>query len=1146
MNLDDKKNPYEENDHFEDLDTLREQIPELREKENFLGGIAKFFIEKNRVVFMIMIMLLIWGVGSYATLKRELNPEIVMPYGYVMTTYMGAGPEEMENLITNKLEAKINKVSEIKNLTSSSSYGFSGIFVEFEQGVDIDKKINELESAVDEGKSELPSEADSPTVKKIETNNAPIMLLTLSGKYRDIELTNFAKNLQDEIKKVDGVSEVKLIGDLQREIKIIVNPQKLSEYQLSIDTIKNAIQYSNVNIPGGDLEMNGKYYQIRVMSEFKDPSEIGNVVVAHSNNVPLLLKDIATIEDGYKDKSTYSRTGFGIHSDKPSIQNCVALSIKKKTDADVINVSKDIHSKLEEIKNDAYPKDVQVEVVGDTSVYVKQELGNVTREARNGLFIVIIVLFLFIGLRESLIVSAVIPMSVLAGVGMMKAFGMTFNFITLFAIVLALGMIVDDAIVIMQNIDRLKKRGVPLKLAAIAGTNQISPAVASSTFTTLASFFPLLLTSGVIGQYIKSIPLVVIFLMSASLIAALIITPGMSAIFLDEHHEAKEQKKNRTNMMKIIPIVIVVLLSGFAFTDHNTGLPGILSLLAALLFGSLMYLKEFEKSIFKKRKEEDGHSLIEKYGVFLRDLITHKKKRRRLIALSLAALILSFSMMPLGLVKVSMFTSDDQDRLYIDVTTPKGTVIGDTKKIVEQIEPKLFKYKEIKTFTSSIGTAMADSFEDFSGGDSVNPTYGRITIDLVDAKDRGKTSMEMADILKKDIKYITGAKIEVVELASGPPSSAPITVRLRGENLEELNKVAQDFKGIIKNIYGTKNVATSNDEKSPELKIQIDKQKAAMLGLNDMMISSTIRNYVEGEKSTKFKNNQDDIDIVIKIPDNKLDTKQKFENLSFQSVSGAQIPFTAVAKIVDTRELTSISHEDEKRQFTVTSEVETGTVAADVVSKFEEKIKNYNLPQGMSISYGGEIEDLNKSFGEMGMNMLIAIILIIGILTIQFNSIKQTLIILSTIPLAFIGVFPGLAITGNAFTFTAFLGVVALVGIVVKNAIVLIDYINFLREEGMETVDAVVNTGITRMIPVLATAITAIGGILPMTLQSAFFAPLGFSIIFGLAVSTILTLFVVPTIYMAFNEGAEKRQKKKLEKRSKKDHDVELQGGYEN
>lgn len=1144
MDLEKNQN-LDKKEHFVDMEKLKEEIPELREQENILGRIARFFIQKNRVVIMMIIMVLIWGVGSYTSLKRELNPEIVLPYGYIMTTYMGAGPEEMEKLVTDKIESKVSKISKIKAVTSSSSYGFSGIFVEFEQGVDIDKKINELKDAVDEAKADLPNDVDTPIVKKIETNNAPIMLLTLSGKYRDIELTKFAKNLQEEMENVDGVSEVKLIGDMKREIKVIVDPQKLAQYQLSISSIKDAIQYSNVNIPGGDLEVNNKYYQISVKSEFKDAEEIGNIIVAHSGSIPLLLRDIATIEDGYKDKKTYSRTVFQMHSDDPSIENCVALSIKKKTDADVIDVSAGIHKRLGELKENKIPDGVQIEVIGDTSVYVKQELGNVTREARNGLFIVVIVLFLFIGLRESLIVSTVIPISVLACVGVMKAYGMTFNFITLFAIVLALGMIVDDAIVIMQNIDRLKNKGVPIKLAAVAGTNQISPAVASSTFTTLASFAPLLLTTGIIGQYIQSIPLVVIFLMSASLIAAILVTPGMSAMILDEHHEVQALRKNRSKLSKIIPIVIVVLLSGLAFTNHDTGMPGILSLFSAVLFGTLMYMKEFELGVFKSHRNAGSENgLLEKYSVFLRDLITHKGKRRKLIALSIAALILSLSLIPLGVVKVAMFTNDDQDRLYIDVTTPKGTVIEDTKSIVEQIEPKLFKYQEIKTFTSSIGTAMADSYDDFSGGDTTNPTYARITIDLVGSGEREKTSMDVASEIREDMKYIVGAKIEVIELSSGPPTSDPITVRLKGENLDELNTVAQDFKAILLKIDGTKNVKTSNDEMSPELQIQIDKQKASMLGLNDLMISSTIRNYVEGEKTTKLRNNQDDIDIVIKLPENKLDTKQKLENLYFQSMTGALVPFSAFATVNDTKTLTSIYHEDGKRQFAVTAGVEEGTVAAEVISKFQDNIAGYNLPAGITVNYGGEMEDMNKSFGEMAMNMVIAIILIIAILTVQFNSVKQTVIILSTIPLSFIGVMPGLAITGYEFTFTAFLGVVALVGIVVKNAIVLIDYINFLRDEGYAIVDAVVKTGVTRMIPVLATAITAIGGILPMTLQTAFFAPLGYSIIFGLAVSTVLTLVVVPTIYVAFNEGKERRERKRAEKKIIKSVNSELQGEY--
>lgn len=1104
-------------------------VPELKEEMNILGRISKFFIERHRIVFLLIIAVLVWGLVSFINLKRELQPEITLPYGFVTIPYIGAAPEEIENLITDKVEKKIDEMEDITRLNSYSSYGVSSIWIEFEQGVDIDKKIDKLREVISDIKPSLPNDIEDPMVSKLETNNAPIMIINVSGEYRNIEITNFAKDIKDEIEKINGILEVDVIGGLEREIRIIIDPQKLSQYNITTEQIKSAIEYSNINFPGGDIEIDNKNYNIRTVGEFTDSEELKNIVVTYVDNNPLLLGSIATIYDGYKERETYSRTSFGLDTDSPSMKNSVALSIKKKNNADVISVSSKVHELIMEKEGTLYPKDLQVSVSGDTSVYVEDQLGAVVNNAKSGLLLVLLVLFLFIGFKEAAIVSFVIPIAIFASFGLMKNNGMTFNTITLFSLVLAVGLLVDNAIVIMENVVRLRDKGLNAKLAAQVGTNQIAPAIAASTLTTIAAFYPMLLTGGIMGEFIKGIPITVMFALSASLLAAVLITPALCSVFLRRKTVTKVPNPKKDKFRKIISIVFVALLALYAFSDSETGI-GFLSIFFAIVFSASMFVKQFKK---KERKEGEGFHIIEVYGDYLFKIIQSKKRMTMVVGGVIIAFILSMSLIPLGLLKVEMFGASDYSRLYIDINTPVGSNVETTSQISRKIEEKLLNYPEIEGFTANIGTSGADSFNDFEESSGSNPTYARITIDLVDEKDREKSSMELSKMIQEDVKMISGADIYVVELEDGPPSSSPITIKLRGRNMESLRSTVNDFKNILSEISGTRSVKTSANGTSPELQIKVNKQKAMYLGLNDMMVASTIRNAVNGVATSKFRNNQDDIDIIIKTSDKKLNNKQDIENLYFYTQQGNQVPFNAIAEIVETKSVATIVHEDLKRQVTVSSDVNTGVIPLDVLNEFKAKISSYSLPEDVEIYYGGEFEDLNESFSDMLINMLIAAILVYSILAIQFNSLSQPMIILLSVPMALIGVMPGLVLTGNTFGFVSFIGVVALVGIAVNDAIVLIDYINYLRKNGKDLLEAVKETGMTRFVPVFATSITTIGGILPITLKNSFFAPMGFSLIFGLVMATVLTLVVVPVVYTLLEKYKIKRKEKKIKKQEK-------------
>ncbi len=583
-------------------------IPELTTEKNILGRWAGFFIGRYRIVYLIIAAIIIWGVTSYQKIPRELSPEVILPYGHVMTLYSGAAPEEAEKLITDKIEKKLTELNKVKKISSSSGFGVSSVFVEFEAGVDMDDMIIKMREKVSAVRSDLPKDAEIPEVSSFETNNSPIMIINVTGDYDFVTLKSIATRIKDSIEEINDVSDVQIIGGLEREIKIIVDPQRLSHYAISLEQIKNAITLSNINYPGGSIDLDYKNYNIRTVGELAAVDELNDVVITYQGNNPVFLKDIAQVEDGFAEPDSYSRLSSGLTSLNPSTKKSVALSIKKKESADIIKTAQKIHEKIKLEKGSTYPTDLQVEISGDTAVYVKDQLGGVTDNAFSGLLLVGVILFLFIGLKESAVVSIVIPLSIFAAFGLMKSSGMTFNNITLFSLILAVGMLVDNGIVIMQNIDRLRSMGLEAAKAAAAATNQIAPAIASSTLTTLAAFFPIMLTPGIMGQFIKPIPQTVIYALSASFIVAVTITPALCSMMLKKPKgNGVEAGKFITSKMKyIISLIFVVSLIMLAFRADKGGIFGFgaTSLIFAVIFGSALVIKHY------RLQQEEKKSLI--------------------------------------------------------------------------------------------------------------------------------------------------------------------------------------------------------------------------------------------------------------------------------------------------------------------------------------------------------------------------------------------------------------------------------------------------------------------------------------------------------------------------------------------------------
>lgn len=1075
---------------------------------NILGKISNFFIERYRVVYLIIAAIVLLGFQSYISLPREEMPEIVFPVGMVTTSYIGAAPEEIENLITDEIEAKLKELDDVESITSTSSNGISSVMVEFEVGTDIDEKIDEIRNSVSEIQNNLPEDSSSPIIRGFETSDKPIITLNISGDYDLIRLKNIAEDIQDEIEKLNGISEVTLVGGLDREINIYVDTAKLATYDLSIDNIKSAIQYSNINAPGGDIELDDMQFNVRTVAEFEEIEEMEEIVVTVKDGLPIYLKDIAYIEDTSSDATSYSQIYDTSLSNGKSATMTITLSVMKDTDADIVGLSNEIKELIETGKGSLYPEDVFVAITGDEAVEVNEKLNDVVNNAISGLLIVIVVLFLFIGFRESIIVAFVIPLSLLSSFILMEYSGITLNTMSLVALILALGMLVDNAIVIMENIDRIRDEGLDVTSASKVATNQVAPAVFAATLTTISAFLPMAITSGMLGEFLKTIPITVMFAIGASFLISLVITPALCSRYLSKYKaKAKNTNSKLVFLRKILSIIFVFVLSLFAFMQD--GKFGVLSWIGAIAFSGGMAIKEFKLS-----NSNHGDLKIIKHYINIMDKVLKSKVRRiTVVIVAMAIFFASLLTIPLGILKIELFPTSDSTSITIDVETPSGYLLDDTSSVVSEVEEILFAYPEIESFVSKIGNT-GNAIQ--SGGD--NPNTAKISIDLVEMEERERSSIEIVASLRKEVKNIAGADITVGQSSMGPGSDKPISIELKGENLDLLEEVANDFKDILAGIPGTAEVSTSIGDGSKEIQVDIDKTQASLLGLSPLSIGQEIRNAIQGVEVSQFKENQDEIDIIIRTSDEEITIIDDFNKIYFTSNTGEKIAFSRVASLVETKGYNSIEHDDLKRIVKIESEMDGSSNSNMILNQFRTKISSYNLPKDIEVSYGGDAKQINESFTDMFINMILAILLVYIILSIQFNSLSQPLVILFSLPLAIIGAILGLIITNNNFGLLSFMGIVSLVGIAVNDAIVLVDYTNYLRKKDYGLLEAIKEAGKTRFLPVLATSITTIGGILPLALEDPDYAQMGFALIFGLVASTVLTLLIIPIIYSLSEE----------------------------
>jgi multidrug efflux pump len=1013
-------------------------------------------------------MLSLIGLGMYAVLliPKESAPEVIIPIGIVTTVYPGASASDIEELITNKLEDAFENIDDLESITSTSRDDVSSITAEFNAKADIDKSIQNLKDAVDSAKGELPRDANDPFVTEVNFADQPINIIAISSDLSPTAFTKLGEDLKDIIGGVSGVAEVEVSGTRKRQMQVLVKEEALTSFNLSIGQVTGALATGNLSVPVGIIATEGIEYAIRFEGKLENTADIENLPVGSSNGQTIYIRDIAEVHEGVDKETSISRVSVnGVPS-----ENSLTLSIYKKSGLDVTAVTTAVAEKLQTLQMPGQLlADSQVLIVFDQGEQVKKDLYELVKAGLETVALVVLCLLLTIGWRESLVAALSIPLSfVIAFIGLYIS-GNTINFISLFALILAVGILVDSGIVITEAIHtRMRKLGSAEDAAKKAIIEYAWPLIAG-TMTTIAVFAPLFFLSGVTGKFIASIPFTIIFVLLASIFVALGMVP-LIAIYLTKHAHA-----NR----------------------------------------------------FEEAQERYTLKAQAWYRVKLVTFLGNLKGQRILLWGLFVGLILSFALPVTGVLKVIFFPPENVDYVFVEIEAKQGTPVAQTDLVIRAVEETLYEKDYIESFTTTAGSGSS-----FTGSTDAGGKFGNITISL--KPDRTSTSAEVSDELRKEFAQIPGASITISEQQNGPPTGAPVFIKFTGDTLSDLLLASDNAEKLLATIAGTRDIEASSKSNATEFVLAVDKAKASSLGISPAAIGETLRTAVFGINATTINRGGEDIDVVVKLAIDKTATDiaatprvtiDSLRNLDIKTTTGSKLPLDSV--LIESLEPANaaISHEDKERLVTVSAYTKEGVVAGEIVSTFKSRVAELNLPAGVTVSYGGEAENVNQSFTEMFIALVVGLVLMLAILVLSFNSIRYSLYLLLAVPYSLIGVFFGLAATGLALSFTSLLGVIALAGVIINHAIILMDSMITHKAStvAVSLVDQVADAAVSRFRPIILTTITTVVGMIPLSMISDFWSPLAFAIMFGLTFAMILTLILVPTLFY-------RAEKKKLEK----------------
>lgn len=1017
--------------------------------------LSNMAIDRRVTVYVLLVLFATTGIYSYVVLPREDSPEVIVPILLVTTTYQGVAPSDMESLVTIPIERKLTGLSGVKKIRSASAEGISFIQIEFQADEDIDQARQRVRDKVDQAKQDIPVDADDPVIDEINISELPLMFLSLMGDMNQAVLTKYAKDLEDELESIRGVLDVKVVGGVEREIQIVVDPVRASEYGISMAELVTLAQVENVNTPAGSMELGEAKFLVRVPGEFTGAEEIKNLVVKSGPEGAVYVRDIADVQDGFKEIETISRLDG---------RQTVTLTVSKRAGENIIRIADEVRAVMARFQGRMLPG-MDLTITMDQSEDIRDMVAELENSILSGLILVLGIIFIFIGVVNATMIALAIPISMLITFTYLYLSGTTLNMVVLFSLILALGMLVDNGIVVVENIYRHVQMGMPVLQAAKKGASEVAWPIIGSTMTTVVAFVPMFFWPGIWGSFMFYLPQTVCVALLASLFVGLIVNPALAAVTMRYHgREAAREQRKRHWLMRFYARVLRLALGWRAVT---------ITLFAMLL--------------------------VVITGVYL------------------------------PRAKVEFVPETEPRRAYVDIDCPEGTRLEITDGIVRQVEAIAGKYKEgIEFIIANAGSRGVDVFG--SGGEGGgNSHLGRVTLDFPKLGTCPIVPSEIIEKVRADLKDITGAEVRMKLEQHGPSDAPPVNVEISGADFEVLAGLADRVKERIKNVPDLVDLRDDYEKGKPEIRVEVDRQQALLMGLNTQFIGETVKAAIHGRKAGDYREGDEEYDVTVRFPKPFRESLTNLESLTLVNLSGYSVPFSSVARMEESAGLGSITRINRKRTVTVSAEVDK-RLGPEVLKDVQAALKDFALPSGYTIAFTGQNEEQEEAQSFLGRAFVVALFLIALVIVAQFNSVLQTLIVMSSVILSLTGVFLGLLVCNMPFSvIMTGIGCISLAGVVVNNAIVLIDFINVRRQEGASTNDAIVEAGITRFRPVMLTAITTVLGLVPMATgvnydflkqqwiiggeSTEWWGPMAIAVIFGLSFATLLTLIVVPTLY---------------------------------
>ena len=1071
---------------------------------------------------------------SYNALPKEQFPDIVIPTIIVQTVYPGSSPKDIENLITKPLEKKIKSVSGVKKLKSNSIQDFSIITVEFDTDVKVDEAKQKVKDQVDKAKSDLPSDLkNDPIVQEINFSDMPVLYINISGNYDLQSLKRYAELAKDKIESLPSITRVDIVGALDRELQINLDLTSMATTGLTMDDVTRAIQYENMRISGGNIDVDKMQRSLSVSGEFKNKTELENIIIRSGTGATVYLRDVAQVVDGFKEKESYARLEG---------KNVITLNVVKRAGENLIEASDKCHEIVADLQaTGAYPKEMDVVFTGDQSVKTRTTVHDLINTIIIGFILVTVILMFFMGATNAIFVALSVPLSCFIAFLIMPTIGFSLNMIVLFAFLLALGIVVDDAIVVIENTHRIfHKEKLPIKEAAKKAAGEVFLPVLSGTMTTLAPFIPLAFWKGIVGKFMFFLPVTLIITLLASLLVAYIINPVFAVDFMEDEHAEEDKVKTAKAVKRTTLVMGIISILGYVMGGFGVG-----NFFITLL-GVYLLHHYWLRHVIVTFQTKTWPGVQNRYEKIIKYLLVGSRPRTTIFA-TVVLLIASFVITAIRKPGVVFFPQADPNFTYVYLTLPTGTNAKHTDSILRIAEKRVFKaIGTTNPLVESVISNVAVGATDPNSGDRTTASNkGKITVAYVDFEKRdGASTMALLEKIRSSIGTIAGAEIIVEQERNGPPVGKAVNIEIRGDEFESLVSTATQLKTYLDNkkISGVEELKTDFISSKPEIIIKIDRERANRFGISTAQIGMALRGSIYGTEASKFKDENDDYPIMVRVQKmdaNNLDALLNMRITYRDMVAGGmirQVPLSSVATAEYSNTYGGINRMNQKRVITLASNVLSGYQPNEVVSQVNAAIESFDKPSDIQIVMTGEQEQQAETGAFLGNAMLASLALILIILVTQFNSISKPLLILSEIFLSLIGVLLGFAIFDKDFSVVMTgIGIVALVGIVVRNGILLVEFTDLLREQGATLKDAIIEAGRTRMTPVLLTASATILGLVPLAVglnmdfatlftefnphiyfggdNVAFWGPLSWTMIYGLGFGTFLTLILVPCMY---------------------------------